>query len=130
MQPFKDSCLLSSLAVLEKEESIMLYKDFEKAKSSDVLLSEIDFSDVAKEYKWKRGGVVWAYKYIECDISPTPYHIVHSSLLKLIEKKQENPVYFLSPNAAEGILRRVDGQNRTLFHPLRTALESLSLRNI
>ena len=124
----------SQLKVKEQEsdfyETLSTYKDFEKAKSSDVLLSEIDFSDVAKEYKWKRGGIVWADKYIECDISPTPYHIVHSSLLKLIEKKQENPVYFLSPNAAEGILRRVDGQNRTLFHPLRTALESLSLRNI
>ena len=111
-------------------EILSSYKDFEKARWSDTSLSEIDFSDVTKEYKWKRGGIVWADKYIECDISPTPCNIVHSSLLKLIEKKQNNPVYFLSPNAAEGILRRVDGQNRTLFYPLRVALESLSLRNI
>ena len=93
-------------------------------------MSEIDFTDVAKEYKWKRGGIVWGNKYIECNVSPTPSHIVPSSLLKLIEKEQDNPVYFLSPNAAEGILRRVDGQNRTLFQPLRKALESLSLSNI
>ena len=107
-------------------EALFTYKDFEKARWSNESLSEIDFSNVEKEYKWKRGGIVWADKYIECDINPTPYRIIHSSLLTLIEKEQNNPVYFLSPNAAEGILRRVDGQNRTLFQPLRTALESLS----
>jgi len=111
-------------------DTLSVYKDFGKAAWSDFLLSEIDFSDVTKEYKWKRGGLVWADKYIECDISPTPSCIVQSSLLKLIEKDQNNPVYFLSPNAAEGILRRVDGQNRTLFPPLRLALESLSLRKV
>lgn len=107
-------------------DTLSQYNDFRKSQWSVLSLSEIDFSDITKEFKWKRGGIVWADKYMECDISPTPFRIINSSLLNLIEKDQSNPVFFLSPNAAEGILRRVDGQNRTLFQPLRTALESLS----
>ena len=45
--------------------------------------------------------------------------------IDLIEKDDVSPIYYLSPNAAEGILRRVDNQGRTLFYPLRIALEKL-----
>ena len=48
----------------------------------------------------------------------------------VVSVEETKSVYYLSPNAAEGILRRVDGQKRTLFHPLRIALEKLSTRNI
>lgn len=111
------------------KDLLPFYPDFSKSAWSDTSLSEIDFSDSTNEYKWQRGGVVWADRFIECNIHPTPSTIVNSSLLKLIEKEQTNSVYYLSPNAAEGILRRVDGQNRTLFKPLRIALEKLSSRN-
>ena len=106
-----------------------IYPDLLKSTWSNLSLSEIDFSDSTKEFKWKRGGLVWADKYLECNISPTPSKIKESSLLNLIEKNQSNPVYFLSPNAAEGIIRRVDSQNRSLFEPLRVALEKLSSKN-
>ncbi len=112
------------------QDVLSIYPDFSKSTWSDLSLSEIDFSDTTKEFKWKRGGLVWADKYLECNISPTPSKIKESSLLDLIEKYQNNPIYFLSPNAAEGILRRVDGQNRSLFMPLRLALEKLSSKNI
>jgi len=112
------------------QDVISIYPDLAKSTWSDLSLSEIDFSDTTKEFKWKRGGLVWADKYLECNISPTPSKIKESSLLNLIEKDQNNPIYFLSPNAAEGILRRVDGQNRSLFMPLRVALEKLSSKNI
>lgn len=109
---------------------LLKYPDFIKSNWSDLCLSDIDFSDSSKEYKWQRGGIVWADKYMECNVSPTPEVILSSSLLKLIEKKQTNPVYYISPNAAEGILRRVDHQGRTLFAPLRKALEQLKTLNI
>lgn len=112
------------------QDVLSIYPDLSKSTWSDLSLSEIDFSDTTKEFKWKRGGLVWADKYLECNISPTPSIIKESSLLSLIEKDQNNPIYFLSPNAAEGILRRVDGQNRSLFMPLRIALENLSSKNI
>ncbi len=104
------------------------YPDFSKSKWEDVSLADIDFSDVTKDYKWEKGGLVWDNRYIACNIAPTPSKIVKSSLLNLIEKNQDNPIYYLSPNAAEGILRRVDAQNRSLFVPLRIALEKLSLK--
>lgn len=106
------------------------YCDFSKSHWNDKILSEIDFSDTANEFKWQRGGIVWKDRFIECNAYPTPSKGKKTSLLKLIEKDQDNPVYFLSPNAAEGILRRVDSQKRTLFSPLRLALEKLSSRNI
>lgn len=112
------------------QDELSIYPNISKATWSDLSLSEIDFSDTTKEFKWKKGGLVWEDKYLECNISPTPSKITESSLLKLIEKDQNNPIYFLSPNAAEGILRRVDGQNRSLFMPLRVALEKLSSKNI
>ena len=112
------------------EKSIDVYKDFRKAKVSDTLLSEINFEDAESEYKWAHGGVVSEGRCYECDAYPTPSSIIESSLLPLIEKKQENSIYFLTPNAAEGILRRVDHQKRTLFKPLREGLEKLKSQNI
>ena len=106
------------------------YPDFKKSNWSNLCLSDIDFSDISKEYKWQRAGIVWEDKYLECNVSPTPAVIQPSSLLKLIEREQTNPVYYISPNAAEGILRRVDHQGRTLFAPLRKALEQLKTQNI
>lgn len=122
--------LESKRAQEELHDALAQFPDFNKSTWSDSTLSEIDFSDTMKEYKWQRGGVVWNDKYIQCNINPTPSQIVNSSLLKLIEKDQNNPVYFLSPNAAEGILRRVDSQGRTLFVPLRIALEKLKSQTI
>ncbi len=112
------------------KDVISSYLDLSKSSWTDIALDRIDFSDTKNEYKWKQGGLVWHNQYIECNISPAPSKIVISSLLDLIESNQNNPVYFLSPNAAEGILRRVDSQNRSLFAPLRIALEKLSSKNI
>lgn len=109
---------------------ISSYSDFSQTTWTDKLLSEMDFSDTTKVYKWKRGGLVWEDKYIDCNINTTPSKIINSSLLSLIETNQNNPIYYLSPNAADGILRRVDSQNRSLFPPLRSALEKLSLKKL
>ena len=68
-------------------------------------------------------------KFIESNAFPTPSKIINSSLLKLIEPNQNRSLYYLTPNAAEGILRRVDHQGRTLFTPLRIALEQLKSQN-
>ena len=111
------------------DDVLLSFPDFKKSTWSDYSLAEIDFSDTSINYKWLKGGVAWDGRFIECNVYPTPSIIVKSSLLKLIEKEQTNPIYYLSPNAAEGILRRVDSQHRSLFLPLRIALEKLSSRN-
>lgn len=112
------------------EQLLRQYKDFKKMRIGDVLLSDIDFEDVESEYKWARGGIVFNGKYYECDAYPTPSSTIETSLLSLIEKNQNNATYFLTPNAAEGILRRVDHQKRTLFAPLREGLEKLKSQNV
>ena len=38
----------------------------------------------------------------------------------------KSPRYYLSPNAARGILRRVESQGRNLFPPLKKSLEALA----
>lgn len=100
------------------------YKDFKKGEIYDNL-NDIDFTDVNQKYKWQKGGIAWNGLYMDSLVSPTPSTIIKSSLLDLIEKDDVSPIYYLSPNAAEGILRRVDNQGRTLFYPLRIALEKL-----
>lgn len=105
------------------------YHDFKNTKWDERTISKIDFSNADIDYKWSRGGLVWNDKFIESNAFPTPSKIINSSLLKLIEPNQNRSLYYLTPNAAEGILRRVDHQGRTLFTPLRIALEQLKSQN-
>lgn len=103
--------------------------EFKNKKWSDDNIAIIDFSDQNLEFSWDCAGLLWNGSYISAKIYPTPAHIIHSSLGKLVEKGKTNQRYYISPNAAEGILRRVDSQNRTLFGPLRIALEKESKKN-
>ena len=105
------------------------FNDFKNTRWDERLISKIDFSNANIDYKWSRGGMVWNDKFIGSNAFPTPSKIINSSLLKLIEPNQNRSLYFLTPNAAEGILRRVDHQGRTLFTPLRIALEQLKSQN-
>ena len=105
------------------------FHDFQNTRWDERLISKIDFSNANIDYKWSRGGLVWNDKFIGSNAFPTPSKIINSSLLKLIEPNQNRSLYYLTPNAAEGILRRVDHQGRTLFTPLRIALEQLKSQN-
>jgi DNA (cytosine-5)-methyltransferase 1 len=86
-------------------------------------LTGIDFTDSTKAYKWPKAGLAWMEGYIGANVSPTPETQIQSSLLDVIETTSVSRKYYLTPNAAEGILRRVDNQGRKLFEPLRVALE-------
>lgn len=122
-------CELGNQEVMDFDGSLTNYPDLKNSRWNEKYLHEIDFSDSSIEHKWSKGGLVWKNKFIECNPYPTPAKIVSSSLLKLIEPNQNKSLYYLTPNAAEGILRRVDHQNRTLFAPLREALELLKSQN-
>ena len=56
---------------------------------------------------------------------PSIHKPIYTDLMNIIEKGHIDNRYYLSPNAAEGILRRVDSQGRKLFPPLRHALEKM-----
>ena len=90
-------------------------------------LQSADYLDLNKSHKWGKSGFAWENTFVFSDAFPTPSSYIPSSLAALLQKDCNNSSYFLTPNAAKGILRRVDSQGRTLFPPLRKALEKLSL---
>ena len=77
---------------------------------------------------WPTGGILWDGTFVASRTPPTLSKAANSDLLDLIETNRPDQRFFLSPNAAEGILRRVDSQDRHLFLPLRRALERMSGR--
>lgn len=97
--------------------------EFKKCTWSAENISDIDFTDAEKSYKWPRAGLAWSGLYIGTNVHPTPAVPVESTVYEVVEKGNVGERYYLTPNAAEGILRRVDSQGRKLFEPLREALE-------
>lgn len=75
---------------------------------------------------WPNSGIAWDGVCLTAKTSESPSHAKESSLLDAIETGEVPQKYFLSPNAARGILRRADRMGRQLFPPLRSALEILS----
>ncbi|NEP58929.1 MAG: DNA (cytosine-5-)-methyltransferase [Symploca sp. SIO2G7] len=83
----------------------------------------------AAKIVWPKAGILWEDNFIANNTAPSPCEPIHSDLIDIVEQDRPASRYFLSPNAAEGILRRVDSQNRHLFPQLRNALEKLSGRS-
>lgn len=85
-----------------------------------------DMSDAHEKLLWGKSGLMWNGRYIlaehrECSSNP-----VDTNLYQIVQKGHVKERYYLTPNAAEGILRRVDNNNRRLFGPLRDGLEKLA----
>lgn len=78
------------------------------------------------KFKWSTGGFAWAGSCLLTSVSASPVNPIKSKLVDVLEHDSVGDRHFLSPNAAEGILRRVRGQGRTLFAPLDRALERLA----
>ncbi|GAB4047327.1 hypothetical protein GCM10028810_29780 [Spirosoma litoris] len=76
--------------------------------------------------RWPNSGMVWDGVCLTADISESPSHVNESTLLDVIVIQDVPLKYFLSPNAARGILRRVENQGRKLFPPLWKALTLLA----
>ena len=79
------------------------------------------------ELKWQRGGCAFGDVVIHTAASTAPRHPIHSRFVDLLEKRPVHHRYFLSPNAARGILRRVDRIGRHLFPPLDAKLRSMAV---
>lgn len=87
------------------------------------VFSNTDYTDASLTHKWPKAGIAWRDGFIGGNVPPTPHTLIESSLTAVVERDRVSQKYYLTPNAAEGILRRVDNQGRKLFGPLRTALE-------
>lgn len=97
-----------------------------KATSLNAELSEIDFSDASMSWKWSNSGVAGKGYLWQATTPPAPAHPILCNLGDLVQKAPQEPRYYLTPNAAEGILRRCAAQGRTLFQPLELALRRLA----
>lgn len=97
--------------------------------ASDFQSREATFHSLRRQdeerIKWERGGCAVGEHVVHAPVSTAPVHPVESRLVDFIEKREVADKYFLSPNAAEGILRRVERRGRNLFPPLDTALRAL-----
>lgn len=85
-----------------------------------------DFRARSTKMIWPNAGVLWDGVFVGNKVNGSLHKPISSDLLDIVEQDIPNERYFLSSNAAEGILRRVDSQRRHLFPPLRQALERLS----
>lgn len=89
----------------------------------------IENMDMANKVKWLNGGFLHNGMCMDFKASDAPMKVLTKKLIDVIYPEKVSDKYYLSPNAAEGILRRVYGQNRKLFGPMHDALVKLSSIN-
>lgn len=99
--------------------------NFAKVSLMDEITLENTFDNHEEKFKWPNAGVAYGKILLCTTVPPCPSTCVDSNLFNLIEDSSDSR-YFLSSNAATGILRRVNRQGRTLYSPLYKALEKLS----
>ena len=88
--------------------------------------AQTSFVEADTSYKWSTGGCAVGACAVTAPVPSGPATSVVSKFIDVVEKGAVDDWYFLSPNAAEGILRRVRSQGRTLFGPLAEALQRLA----
>lgn len=76
-------------------------------------------------HRWRTGGILWRDKLIEANVSPAPVEALSATFVDALDSEVPSEQYFLTVNAAKGILRRADAVGRTLFEPMKNALEKL-----
>ena len=76
--------------------------------------------------RWPSSGILLDGVCLTAGTLESPSHVKESTLLDVIETGEVQQKYFLSPNAAKGMLRRTDRMGRNLFPPLRESLEILA----
>ena len=79
--------------------------------------------------RWPNSGMASDGVCLTAKTSESPNHGSESSLWDAIEKTEVPETYFLSPNAAKGMMRRADRMGRKLFPHLRESLEILAARD-
>lgn len=106
------------------------YQEFKEDVLREQKISDLDaLSDgLGFEVKWKTGGFAIGDNIFDSAASAAPCNPIPSRLIDVIEKREVAEHYYLSPNAAQGIIRRVSSQGRELFEPLQDALVRLACK--
>lgn len=110
------------------EDWILNSPDFLDSSCRSMSLSELHYSTKPNGHtlKWQSGGFAYKDECWDIKTPEGPSSIKTSKLIDVIEKIEPEEKYFLSKNAAIGILRRVSSQNRTLFGPMQEALLNMA----
>lgn len=110
------------------EDATSHYLDFGGKDARVQELSRLRFSvdDGHERLRWKSGGYARKGVCIDIKAPEAPTAPIETPLIDVIETRKPSKHYYLSANAAEGILRRVDSQNRTLFGPMDAALRRMA----
>ena len=104
-----------------------LFPHLSFSKTSQAYLIRTKEEILESSYKrWPNSGMAWGGVCLTAVTSESPSHVKESTLLDVVVTHDVPLRYFLSPNAAVGILRRVDSQGRRLFPPLWNALKVLA----
>lgn len=94
--------------------------------STGCLLATEDETSQSYSRRWMNAGMVSHGVCLTVNISESPNNAEGASLLECIEMQEVPERYYLSPNAATGILRRADTMGRNLIPSFRRSLEILS----
>ncbi len=130
--------LMSELSAPNRRKSSFMingllerFNDFSDSSLRSMKLSELHLATKANgsSLKWQNGGLVVGDDCWDIKAPEAPSLVVEKKLIDVIERQIPADKYFLSPNAAEGILRRVYSQNRTLFGPMDEALNRMIKQN-
>lgn len=103
------------------------FQDFGGNSCRSMKLSQLHYCTKANgsSLKWQSGGLVVGDDCWDIKAPEAPSVPIEKKLIDVIEKTIPDSRYFLTANAAEGILRRVYSQDRTLFGPLDSALNKM-----
>jgi DNA (cytosine-5)-methyltransferase 1 len=108
------------------EYALNRVQDFNFKKAVKIKIESFKDRDHGPKIKWSSGGIMVAGHCAMAPVSSAPNQPIKSLFVSALDSMKPSCRYFLSPNAATGILRRVASQNRELFAPLDAALRQLS----
>lgn len=104
------------------------FKEKIKNLSRSFLNPTINLQELSVElesYKWNTGGLAYKGYFTTVSVSSSPNAPIASNFVDILEKKTVHERYYLSVNAMQGILRRVDKLGRNLFPPLDATLRKI-----
>lgn len=126
---FSDFNVSKSLCTQSQKKMNETFADFKNSSVQKLHDFHYDDNEKATTLRWTNGGAAYGDWHLTSSVSPAPNNSIEKRLIDIIEKRELEEKYFLSPNAAKGILRRVNRQGRTLFEPLHEALERLASKS-
>ncbi len=107
------------------------YQDFGMKSARVMSLQNLHYTTEpgSDRLRWQTGGYARKNMCVDISAPEAPHNVIEKPLIEVIERQKPAKHYYLSANAAEGILRRVDSQNRTLFGPMESALRRMVKKN-